>query len=66
MSNFDSKAKALSYAQEKVKTHRDPLDGIEIWSMPDGGFEVIHTMNSNGRNHCVINGGKKIDVIYRK
>ena len=65
-SQFKSKEKAIQYAQEKVKTFRDPDDGIEIWSMPDGGFDVVATMNSNGRNHCIQNGGKKLGTIGQR
>jgi hypothetical protein len=62
---FKSKEDAVAYAKEKVKTFRDSLDGIEIWAMPDGSFDTVATMNSNGRNHCVANGGKRLGVIYR-
>jgi hypothetical protein len=63
-SQFKSKEEAVQGAKERVKTFRDHLDGIEIWAMPDGGFDQVHTMNVNGRNHCVANGGKKIGTIY--
>lgn len=62
-SQYKSKEDAIAYAKDKAKTFRDPEDGIEIWSMPDGGFDAVHTMNSNGRNHCVANGGKKLGTI---
>jgi len=60
------KDQAIAYATEKVKTFRDSLDGIEIWEMPNGFFDVIHTMNSNGRDHAIDNGGKKIQTIRGK
>jgi hypothetical protein len=60
------KDQAIAYATEKVKTFRDSLDGIEIWEMPNGFFDVIHTMNSNGRNQAIVNGGKKIQTIRGK
>jgi hypothetical protein len=60
------KEQAFAYANEKVKTFRDSLDGIEIWEMPNGVFDVIHTMNSNGRNQAIDNGGKKIQTIRGK
>jgi hypothetical protein len=60
------KDQAIVYATEKVKTFRDSLDGIEIWEMPNGFFDVIHTMNSNGRNQAIDNGGKKIQTIRGK
>jgi hypothetical protein len=62
-SQYKSKEDAIAYAKDKAKTFRDPEDGIEIWSMPDGGFDAVHNMNSNGRNHCVANGGKKLGTI---
>ena len=58
-----NKENAIAYATEKVKTFRDSLEGIEIWEMPNGFFDVIHTMNSNGRNQAIANGGKKIQTI---
>jgi hypothetical protein len=64
-SQMKSKEEAIAYARDKVKTFRDSLDGIEIWKMPDGGYDVVHTMNSNGRNHTIRNGGKKIGTIYQ-
>jgi hypothetical protein len=60
------KDQAIVYATEKVKTFSDSLDGIEIWEMPNGFFDVIHTMNSNGRNQAIDNGGKKIQTIRGK
>jgi len=61
-----NKETAIAYAIEKVKAFRDSLDGIEIWEMPNGVFDVIHTMNSNGRDHAISNGGKKIQTIRSK
>ena len=60
---FKSKEEAVKYAKERVKTLRDKEDGIEVWAMPNGSFDVNHTMNSNGRNHIVDNGGKKLGTI---
>ena len=60
---FKSKEEAIAYAKERAKTFRDPEDGIEIWEMPSGWFDVVNTMNSNGRNHCIRNGGKKLGTI---
>ena len=60
---YATKDQAVAYAKEKVKSFRDPEDGIEIWAMPSGGFDVVHTMNSNGRNHVVKNGGKKLGTV---
>ena len=62
-SQFPSAAPAIQYAKDKVKTFRDPDDGIEIWSMPDGGCDVVHTSNSNGRYHVIDNRGKKLGTI---
>ena len=63
---YDSKEEAVAYAKERVKSFRDPEDGIEIWAMPGGGFDVVHTMNSNGRNHVVKNGGKKLGTVGQR
>jgi hypothetical protein len=60
------KDEAISYAKEKVKTFRDSLDGIEIWEMPNGSYDVVHTSNSNGRNDNIAKGGKKIQTIKGK
>ena len=62
-SQFKSKEAAIAYAKERIKTFRDPDDGIEIYAMPDGGCDVVHTMNSNGRNHVIQNGGKKLGTV---
>jgi hypothetical protein len=61
-----NKQEAINYAIDKVKTFRDSLDGIEIWEMPNGLFDIVHTMNSNGRNHTIENGGKRIKTIYKQ
>ena len=61
--HFKSKEDAVAYAKESVKRFRDPEDGVEIWALPGGGFDTVHTMNSNGRNHCIDNGGKKLGTI---
>jgi hypothetical protein len=61
-----NKQQAINYAINKVKTFRDSLDGLEIWLMPNGLFDIVHTMNSNGRNHNIANGGKKIKTIYKE
>ena len=62
-SQFKSKEAAVAYAKDRARTFRDPDDGIEIWAMPDGGCDVVATMNSNGRNHTIQNGGKKLGTI---
>ena len=63
---YDSKEAAIEYAKEKVKSFRDWQDGIEVWAMPSGRFDVVNTSNSNGRNHVIDNGGKKLGTIYPK
>lgn len=63
-SQFQSLEDAIIYAKDKVKSLRDPADGIEIYAMPDGGADLVHTMNSNGRRHTIQNGGKKLRTIY--
>ena len=65
MSQFKTLEQAIAYARESVKTFRDPLDDIEIWQMPQG-FDVVHCMNSNGRNWCIDNKGKKVSTIKKE
>ena len=63
---FPSKEHAISYAKEKVKTHKDSDDGIEVYSMPGGGARVVHTMNSQGRQQVLKGGGKKVTTVTRE
>lgn len=63
---FDSKDEAVKYARERVKSFRDSLDGIEVWSLPGGTYDVVHTMNGSGRDRIVDNGGKKLGTIRPK
>ena len=65
MSQFKTLDQAIAYAKESVKAFRDPLDDIEIWKMPQG-FDVVHCMNSNGRNWCVSNKGKKVKTMQKE
>lgn len=62
---FKNKEDAVKYAKEKVKTHRDNLDGIEIYSH-SGGFDVNHTSNSSGRNSLKSVGAKHLGTIYKE
>jgi hypothetical protein len=62
---FKTKEDAVKYAKEKVKTHRDNLDGIEIHSH-SGGFDVNHTSNSSGRNSLQKIGAKHLGTIYKE
>ena len=62
---FKTKEDAVKYAKEKVKTHRDNLDGIEIYAH-SGGFDVNHTANSSGRNSLQKVGAKHIGTIYKE
>jgi hypothetical protein len=55
----------VKYAKEKVKTHRDNLDGIEIHAH-SGGFDVNHTSNSSGRNSLQKIGAKHVGTIYKE
>jgi hypothetical protein len=65
-SQFPSKEHAISYAKEKVKSHKDSDDGIEVYSMPGGGARVVHTMNSQGRQQVLKGGGKKVTTVTRE
>ena len=62
---FKTKEDAVKYAKEKVKTHRDNLDGIEIYAH-SGGFDVNHTSNSSGRNSLQKIGSKHVGTIYKE
>jgi hypothetical protein len=64
MSQYKTLDQAIDYAKKTVKTFRDPLDDIEIWKMPKG-FDVVHCMNSNGRNWCIDNKGVKVQTIRK-
>jgi len=63
---FPSKEHAIKYAKEKVKTHKDSDEGIEVYSMPGGGARVVHTMNSQGRQQVIKGGGKKVTTVTRE
>ena len=65
MSQYKTLDQAIAYAKERVKTFRDPIDDIEIWEMPQG-FDVVHCMNSNGRNWCIDNKGKKVTTVKKE
>ena len=62
-SQFKTKQEAVQYAKEKVKIFRDPEDGIEVWAMPDSGFNVVHTMNYSGRESVMALGGRKLGTV---
>jgi len=56
---------AVAYATDKVKTHRDNLDGIEVYKHKSGGYDVNHTMNSSGRNSLHKSGAKHLGTVYK-
>lgn len=56
---------AVAYATDKVKTHRDNLDGIEVYKHKSGGYDVNHTMNANGRNSLNKSGAKHLGTVYK-
>ena len=56
---------AVAYATDKVKTHRDNLDGIEVYKHKSGGYDVNHTMNANGRNAIKASGAKHLGTVYK-
>jgi hypothetical protein len=62
---FKDLSSAVKYGSDKVKTHRDHLDGIEVYKHKDGGYDVNHTMNANGRNSLNKSGAKHLGTIYR-
>lgn len=55
---------AVAYATDKVKTHRDNLDGIEVYKH-SGGYDVNHTMNASGRNSLNKIGAKHLGTVYK-
>jgi hypothetical protein len=62
---FKKLDQAVSYATDKVKTHRDNLDGIEVYKHKSGGYDVNHTMNANGRNSLHKSGAKHLGTVYK-
>lgn len=56
---------AVAYATDKVKTHRDNLDGIEVYKHKSGGYDVNHTMNSSGRDSLHKSGAKHLGTVYK-
>ena len=56
---------AVKYASDKVKTHRDHDDGIEVYKHKSGGYDVNHTMNSSGRNSLHKSGAKHLGTVYK-
>jgi len=62
---FKDLSSAIKYGSDKVKTHRDHLDGIEVYKHKDGGYDVNHTMNASGRNSLDKSGAKHLGTIYR-
>jgi hypothetical protein len=63
--NFKDLKSAISHASTKVKTHRDPDDGIEVYKLKSGGYDVNHTMNSSGRNALMKSGAKHLGTVSR-
>jgi hypothetical protein len=62
--NFKDLKSAIKHASDKVKTHRDQLDGIEIYKSR-GGYDINHTSNSSGRDTTKKSGGKLLGIVYR-
>ena len=62
---FNDLHSAIKYATDKVKTHRDNLDGIEVYKHKSGGYDVNHTMNANGRNSLNKSGAKHLGTVYK-
>ena len=62
---FKDLSSAVKYGSDKVKTHRDYEDGIEVYKHKDGGYDVNHTMNSSCRNSLNQSGAKHLGTIYR-
>jgi len=62
--NFKDLKSAIKHASDKVKTHRDQLDGIEIYKSR-GGYDINHTSNSSGRDTTKKSGGKLLGIVYK-
>lgn len=62
---FKDLKSAVNYASDKVKTHRDHDDGIEVYKHKSGGYDVNHTMNANGRNALKGSGAKHLGTVRR-
>jgi hypothetical protein len=62
---FKTLDQAVAHATDKVKTHRDNLDGIEVYKHKSGGYDVNHTMNSSGRNSLASAGAKHLGTVYK-
>ena len=62
--NFKDLKSAIKHASDKVKTHRDQSDGIEIYKSR-GGYDINHTSNSSGRDTTKKSGGKLLGIVYR-
>jgi hypothetical protein len=62
---FKTLDQAVAHATDKVKTHRDNLDGIEVYKHKSGGYDVNHTMNSSGRNSLSASGAKHLGTVYK-
>jgi len=62
---FKTLDQAVAHATDKVKTHRDNLDGIEVYKHKSGGYDVNHTMNSSGRNSLASSGAKHLGTVYK-
>jgi hypothetical protein len=65
VASFKKLDQAIAYAKDKVKTHRDSLDGIEVYKHKSGGYDVNHTMNSSGRNSLSASGAKRLGTVYK-
>jgi hypothetical protein len=63
--SFKDLKSAISHASAKVKTYRDPDDGIEVYKIKSGGYNVNHTMNSSGRNALIKSGAKHLGTVSR-
>lgn len=65
VASFKKLDQAIAYAKDKVKTHRDSLDGIEVYKHKSGGYDVNHTMNSSGRDSLSASGAKRLGTVYK-
>lgn len=62
---FNDLKTAIDYSTDKVKTHRDDLDGIEVYKHNSGKFYVNHTSNYSGRMGLRDMNAKHLGTVYK-
>ena len=60
---YSSKDQAIDYAKSVIKSFKGSVDGIELWQLPGGTFDLVHTMNSSERMRIMDKDGRKVGTI---